>query len=127
MLCALATGLAGCGKHQGEVGWLREGNQPGKPYKVLRSVSGSASLTSVVGVRTDRSNLYQRARENLIDNAELKPGEYLINRTMDEHVATFPPTIGGGLLEPVFTMFQVYGSKTVILSADVIRIQKPDR
>lgn len=112
--------LGGCGKHEGELGWLHEASQPDQPYRVVRSVSGTASSTVLVGYRHNTLNLYERARENLIENAELKPGQRLINRTKDEFFATFPPPTDGGLLQPIFTMFRVYSQKTVILSGDVV-------
>lgn len=132
-LLLLAAGLLllpGCGKHQGELGWLHEASEPTRNYRVVKSVTGTATSWSLLGMGTNQWNLYDQARRDLYGKADLQPDQRLINRTLDERTIGFPPTSGSGsgpqgFFDPIIGLFQVYSQKTVHLSGEVVEITGP--
>lgn len=122
----LAGVLSGCGTHQGELGWLEESSEPNRNYRVVRSVTGKATSWSVLGIGTGSWNLYDRARRDLIQEANLEPGHRLINRTLDERTTGFPPKSSTpSLIDPILGLFQIYTRKEVYLSGEVVEITEP--
>lgn len=74
-------------------------------FKVVKTVSGSADGHSFIGIALNQKNLFERAKREMINNAELIGGsKAIINVTTDVNAK----------------WFLIWGRKTITLSGEVI-------
>lgn len=119
----LALGLlSGCtSTHEGDIGWVDRAPQIDDPVEIQRTEAGTARGTYILGIIGPRDmHLFDRARRDLIAEADLEDGEYMVSRSMDVTTARFPPELDLGLVLNPLKLIPIYYRKTVHLSAEVV-------
>jgi len=81
-------------------------------YTVLRTVTGTAKADYIFLIGTSKQDLVGRAMRDMLDKAQLKGSQAIINVTTDEHLQAFP-------LWP----FPVWIQMTVYVSAEVVEFK----
>jgi len=66
-------------------------------------------------------HLYDRARRELLDRAELERDQHLISRSVDVTTAKFPPDLDPGLVLNPIKIIPIFDQKTVHLSAEIVQ------
>ena len=90
---------------------LKEAN-----FRVINTVRGQATAGFILGIGPTKSQLYSRAKKDMLESANLSGGgnksRALINFTTDEQIKYF------------WFYLPWYFSKTIYISADVVEFQQ---
>ncbi len=129
LLVFLLLLLAGCtSTHDGELGWVDRAPTVDDPVETVRTVDGTAKGTFILGLFGPKDmHLYDRARRELVDRADLEENQHLVSRSLDVTTAKFPPELDLGFVLNPIKIVPIYYQKTVHVSAEVVHPIEKDQ